>query len=282
MRILTAMDRHSYSRNIIPDVSRLAANTWADLTLLGVQQSKSEPDPQLVETMLAYQDELLSHVNREETIYAPVSGADLKECGKGCWQATSRGRKRLTICLRSGDALKSILAQAEEEESDLIILGCTRGFDCEWENELGLPQRVAKEADCSVLVIKEQKKANQISSFLDQTNVSQQSLELINQLVTLHDAGLKIVGLKGQKGLIGKEDVEKKMMELLKYYNERKISAWIKMVDMENLEDYVVSATREGIVALWVGKKSLLSKIFSRDLVGKLVSRSQSSILVLR
>ncbi|HEB51261.1 MAG TPA: universal stress protein [Desulfobulbus sp.] len=282
MRILTAMDSHSYSRDIIPDVARLAANTWADLTLLGVQQDKNGPDRKMVEAMMSYQDELLAHVNREETLYEPISSADLKETGKGTWQASSRGRKKLTICLRAGDALKSILAQAEDEESDLLILGCTRGFDCEWENELGLPQKVAKEANCSVLVIKEQKKASQISSFLDQTNVSQQSLELINQLVTLHDAGLKIVGLKGQKGLIGKEDVEKKMMELLKYYNERKISAWIKMVDMENLEDYVVTATREGIVALWVGKKSLLSKIFSRDLVGKLVSRSQSSILILR
>ncbi len=282
MRILTALDSHSYSRNIIPDVARLAANTWADLTLLGVQEDKNGPDPRMVETILACQDELLARVNREEKIYEPLRGEDLRESGKGCWQGSSRGRKKLTICLRGGDALKSILAQSDEEESDLIILGCTRGFDCEWENELGLPQKVAKEAGCSVLVIKEQKKANQISSFLDQTNVSQQSLELINQLVTLHDAGLKIVGLKGQKGLIGKEDVEKKMMELLKYYNERKISAWIKMVDMEDLEEYVVSATREGIVALWVGKKSLLSKIFSRDLVGKLVSRSQSSILILR
>ena len=282
MRILTALDSHSYSRNIVPAVARIAANTWADLTLLGVQQDKAGPDPRMVEGLQGYQDELLSQVNREENIYQPVNTADLQETGKGVWQASARGRKKLTICLRAGDALKSILAQAEKEESDLVILGCTRGFDCEWENELGLPQKVAKEASCSVLVIKEEKQANQISSFLDQTNVSQQSLELINQLVTLHDAGLKIVGLKGQKGLIGKDEVERKMMELLTYYNERKISAWIKMVDLEKLEEYVASATREGIVALWMGKKSLLSKIFSRDLVGKLVSRSQSSILILR
>jgi hypothetical protein len=36
------------------------------------------------------------------------------------------------------------------------------------------------------------------------------------------------------------------------------------------------------MIGLWIGKKSLLKKIFSRDLVGRLVNSSRSSVLILR
>jgi len=282
MRILIAVDRHSYSENIVPVVGRLIANTWADVTLVGVQARNDAPEKEWVDALFKYQKTILSHFGNEEMPYELASPSDMNQAGKGLWEVTTRGLKRFSIRLRSGDASKEILAQAREDKSDLIVIGCTKGLDCEWEGEVRLPQKIAKEAACSVLVIKEQKQPNQISSFLDQTNVSQESLELINQLVTLYDAGLKIIGLKDEKGTIGKEDVEKKMLEVLKYYNEKKISAWIKMVEIDNLEEYVAGAAAEGIVAIWVGKKSLISRIFSRDLVGKLVSQAQTSVLVLR
>jgi K+-sensing histidine kinase KdpD len=36
MRILVAVDQHPYSAHVVKDVAKLAGNTWADVTLLGV------------------------------------------------------------------------------------------------------------------------------------------------------------------------------------------------------------------------------------------------------
>ncbi len=281
MRIIAALDTKSYSEEIISEVAKLAANTWADLTLLGVQPGNKEPDQALVDAMARYKDYILSSME-EPSPYAQLAISDLKEIGPGRWQVSSRGRKELSVTIRGGDARKEILAEAQEREADLIMLGCTRGIDCIWEGEPNLPQRVARDAPCSVLVIKSSRTPSQIVSFLDQTSVSQESLEMVNQMVTVHDAGLKIVGLKTPKGVVGKGDVEKKMVEILKYYNEKNISAWIMMVDNDKLEEYVAQSTKEGMVALWMGKESLLSKIFSRGLIEKLISNTQSSVLILR
>ncbi|NQT70799.1 MAG: universal stress protein, partial [Desulfobacteraceae bacterium] len=35
MRILVALDQHSYSSRAIREAAKLAMNTWADVTLLG-------------------------------------------------------------------------------------------------------------------------------------------------------------------------------------------------------------------------------------------------------
>ena len=281
MRIIAAVDAKSYSEEIIDEVAKLAANTWADLTLLGIQSGNKQPDEKLVQAMLKFKDKILASMD-EPSPYAPVSISDLKETAAGRWQVASRGKKEFVITIRGGDARKEILAEAEERGANLIMLGCTRGIDCIWEGEPNLPQKVARDASCSVLVIKSSRTPSQIISFLDQTSVSQASLEMVNQMVTVNNAGLKIVGLKTPKGVMGKGDVEKKMVEILKYYNEKNISAWVMLVDSDKLEEYVAQSTREGMVALWMGKESLLSKIFSRSLIEKLISNTQSSVLILR
>ncbi len=282
MRILVAVDTQSYSTNIVGDVGKMAANTWADITILGVQPSATSPDTRWQEILLSFRKGVMDIVGTDYNPYAPADQETFQEVQPGAWVVEGEGKKRIRLCLRSGDSFGAIMEQSSMEDSDLIILGCSKGLDCEWEGDVGLPQKVAKKAACSVLVIKERKTPDQITAFLDQTNVSQYSLELLNQLVTLHGAGLKIVGLKGAKGTIGKEEVERKMVEILTYYNELQVGAWIRMVDMDRLEEYVAEATKEGIVAVWVGKKSILGKIFSTDMVGKLVSQTRSSVLILR
>ncbi len=280
MRILAAMDNYSYSQEIIPDLARLASNTWSDITLLNVQRGK-ELDLEVEKTMMQYAKQFFSYLDGEISPYDPVKGG-FKETGTGAWENSSRGRKEFVLKIRSGDPDTEILKEAAEWECDLIVLGCTKGMGCEWNGILHLPHKVARDATCSVMVIKETRTPSQIISFLDQTNVSQESLELINQMVTLHKAGLKIVGLRGQKGVIGKGDVEGKMLEILNYYNEKQIRAWITFVEDTALEEYVARSTSEGMVALWMGKKSFLSRIFSKDLLEKLIDNTQSSVLILR
>jgi nucleotide-binding universal stress UspA family protein len=279
MKIIAAVDSKPYSKGIIDTVARIATNTWSDLTILGIQASGSTPDDELVSALNEYKETILGCAGSDGP-YDQISFSDIKQDSKG-WSVSSEGRKKFTVAIRAGDSAKIILDEVKRQEADLLVLGCSGGMDCEWDGELNLPQKVAKGADCSVLVIKSSVKTDQVISFLDQSNVSQESLELINQLVTINQAGLKIVGLNNpKKGIKG--EVEAKMVELLKYYNEREISAWIKLVDTSQLEDYVAQSTKEGMVALWMGKESFLSKIFSSKLLEKLITYSQSSVLILR
>ncbi len=289
MRIITALDMHSYSATIVGEVAKLAANTWADITLLAVQPAgpDNKPDEALVKTLHQYRQDFISLFDANDLPYG--GNADNQEfiLKNGSWELTDHkpavaSRKNLLLKIRVGDPAKEILAEAREQESDLIVLGCTKGLDSQWKGEVDLPQKVAKKAACSVVVIKEKKVPTTITCCLDQTHVSQSSLEMINQIVTLYQAELKIVGLTDNKGTEGNAGVENSIAQILKYYAERQINAWIKLVRPEDLEEYVAEVSRENMVALWMGKKSLLGKIFSPNLVGKLVNHSQSSVLILR
>ncbi|MCB2182050.1 MAG: universal stress protein [Desulfobulbaceae bacterium] len=289
MRIVIALDTHSYSEAIVSEAAKLAANTWADITMLGVQPSSSGdmPDTDLEKRLRQYRKSFLSRFNEGDNPYGGVKGAGKFTSQNGGFLLTgddkeNEFRKKLHVKIRVGDATKEILAEAREQECDLIIIGCTKGLDCQWQGEIDLPRKIAQKADYSVLVIKERKTTDTISCCLDQDQVSQSSLEMINQMVTLHQAELKIVGLTDSLKAGGKEGVENKMAEILKYYADLELNPWIKLVRLEDLEEYVAQASRQGMIALWMGKKSLLGKIFSRDLVGKLVNTSQSSVMILR
>ena len=281
MKILVILDTGSYSRKIIKDVARLAENTFADIIFLGVQEKDTKPAKSLVNGLLKYQQDLYWFFPPEDLPYAEFTDQTWRETGPGKWLLTSRGMKEFSLHIRTGSVAKEALALAAEVESDLIILGCSRKFGCEWDGEMNVPLRVARDAPCSVLVIKQVRRARQIISILDQSVVSQDSLEMVNQLVTLHDAGLKIIGVKEKKGK--KDKIEKRMVELLKYYNELGIGAWIKLINREEVQDYVTASSREGIVALWMGgRESLLKKLFSRSMVDKLLESTTSSLLILR
>ncbi|MDD5758895.1 MAG: universal stress protein [Desulfobulbaceae bacterium] len=284
MKILIALDANSYSAEIISDVTKLAANTWADVTMLAVQ-SRGEaecPDATLVKALSSNQKNFFAQYQGGELPHGEANPQGFMQTTPGVWQTSGSGRKEFTLKIRSGEPIKEILAEAGERQCDLIILGCSKDNGCQWDAEIDLPQKIARDADCSVLVIKEGRIPKNITCCLDQAMVSQESLEMVSQIVNLHQADLKIVGLTGPKGLPGKGEVEKKMQEILHYYTARKVTTLIKLVDNEDLEKFVERATREGMIALWMGKKSLLAKIFSKDLIGKLVATSNSSALILR
>jgi len=287
MRILAALDEHSYSAGIINSVARLAANTWADVTLLGIRSGSAaggtfSMDHPLVNTLMGYKDDFLDQFAGSSSPYTRGQQIALTDSnGIGEMLGTSDdSRKELKIRLRTGNPEREIMEEARQAESDLIVLGCSGAGDCQWQGLLNLPEKVAKDAACSVLVIKEERIPEKIICCMDQPSVSQASVEMINQVVTINKADLEIIGLTGPKGL--KEEVERQMDGILRYYMAQQINAWVKLVDMEALGEYVAQASRDGMIALWMGKKSLLQKIFNRDLVGKLVTRAQSSVLILR
>jgi nucleotide-binding universal stress UspA family protein len=287
MRILVALDEHSYSAGIINAVAGLAANTWADVTLLGVRSSGMaggafSANHPLMNTFLGYKDDFLGRFADSFSPYTRQEQVALGE-NNGIWEilgTTDSSRKELKIRIRAGNPDREILEEAKQAESDLIVLGCSGGGDCQWQGLLNLPEKIAKDASCSVMVIKEERIPKKIICCMDQPSVTQASVEMINQIVTINKADLEIIGLTGPKGL--KEEVERQMDGILRYYMAQQINAWVKLVDVGALEEYVAQVSREGMIALWMGKKSLLQKIFNRDLVGKLVTKARSSVLILR
>jgi nucleotide-binding universal stress UspA family protein len=296
MRILVAIDQHPYSTGTVDVVAELAANTWANVTILGVLPKRSpggkmaasseawDMDHPLATALLEYQRRFLDHFNKDESPYTQRDfGYRLIEVRKGVWEelyVAKSARKELKARIRVGNPVKEILAEAHEEEMDLIVIGCDYSRGCEWEGGAGVPQKVVNEAACSVLVSKEAKEVSKIVCCLDNELVSQQSLEMINQLVTLHKAKLEIIGLTEGEEL--KAEVERKMDTILRYYTARGIEPWIEIVELASLDAFISQEARWGLMALWMGKRSVLEKVFPKAKVSKLIKGSEYSVLILR
>ena len=223
-------------------------------------------------------------------IQESASPFDTKRCGyefirlaNGTWEELYLCRssmKDLRIRLRTGNPTKAILAEAGEEESDLIVLGCDQERGCSWKVDAALPKRVVNGANCSALLVTARRKIREILCCLDQETVSQATLEMVNQMVTTHEAKLKIVGLSKGKKL--EPDVDKSMQLILDYYLAREITPHLSIVDTSQLESFLTQETEQALISLVMGKRSLLAKTLSKKKVDKLVETSRSSVLILR
>ena len=297
MRILVAVDQNPYSTHAVRQVAGLAMNTWADITLLGLQPQKKTADaasasisdrrkidPSLPKIMREYRETFLSRFEEATSPYTQLKyGYELLQIEPGVWQELYVGRssrKDFNVHIRQGNPAKEILAEAGRDGSDLIVLGCERGKDCIWQEWGNVPQKVAALAACSVWVIKKEKEIKKILCCLDHDRVSQESLEMISQMVTLHRAELDIVGLTEGKGL--RENVERKLDWILNHYRTCNINPLIELVELSSLEAFISREARWGLMALWMGKKSILEKVLPKNKVARLIKNSESSVLLLK
>jgi nucleotide-binding universal stress UspA family protein len=294
MRILFAGDRHPYSEYALKETVKLAKNTWADVTLLGVEPASSPreaakgavwpADLPVSEALRGFREMFLNGWEKGESPYEMQDGRYewilLKD---GRWEETKvlRGsRKDFRVRMRMGNSAPEVLAEAGEDGSDLIVLGCTKGDRCVWAESRPVPQEVVDDSDCSVLLVKEEQPVTRILACLDQGYISQESLEMINQMVTIHGAQLELIGLS-QNGDMNKA-VYTRLIEIGDYYSDRQVEIKTRLTDVSDFELFISGEIREDLLALWVGKKSLLSRFFARDWVGRFVSKCQSSVLVMR
>ena len=297
MRILVALDQHSYSNRAVREAAKLAMNTWADVTLLGIcpktapkrQQSKKESAQVVLEHPITnalgnHRTEFLGYFQGKDSPYnTQKSKNEFVEVKSHVWEdlpADREAKKDLKIRIRQGNPAKAILAESYEEGSDLVVIGCDKDKKCLWENAANVPQKIANDAACSVLVVKEETTAKKIVCCLDHDTVSQNSLEMINQMVTFHKAELEIIGLT--EGARLKAEVERKVDSILQYYTARQLMPLIQLVEPSAFESFVSREAQRSLMALWMGEKSILEKIFPPKKVGKLVRTSQSSVLILR
>jgi nucleotide-binding universal stress UspA family protein len=294
MKILFAGDEHPYSTFAFQEVIRLALNTWADVTLLAVspapaaQESQGygalAPDQPLPRALIRYRETFLQAAGQEESPYAPERWQyEWIPVKGGLWEEmlVKRGvKKDLKVRLRVGNEAMEILGEAQEEESDLIVLGCTGGGQCLWQGAAPVPQRVVNDAGCSVLLVKEEQSINRILACLDQSYISQDSLEMINQMATMHGAQLELIGLSQEGGM--KKDVYRRLIEIGDYYEDRQIKVSTRLTEIAEFESFIDQELKQDLLALWMGKKSLLDRFFPRGWAGRFVSKCQTSVLVMR
>lgn len=294
MKILVVLDTSVQSEFVVRQVARMAANTWADITLLGIEPETfpdalpftnadrtNEMSP-LVRSLRSHRELLLSQFKEDESPYAESSSSyQWVQLENGLWEdlKVCRGaRKRLVTRIRPGNPTRSVLTEARQSPCDLIVLGSAAAARSGDRSRLA--KKVIKETDTSVLVVAKADSPRRIVACLDQDYVSQPSLELINQMVTLYQTELEIVGLTTSEGL--PDDIDRKMSQILKYYAGNSVKALVRLVPQTSLEAFAGDAARENLVALWMGKQSLLRRIIPPRGVDRLLEVADSSILILR
>ncbi|MGA7876335.1 MAG: universal stress protein [Desulfoferrobacter sp.] len=295
MRILFAGDEHTYSAFALKKVVSLAMNTWADVTLLALSGDSAAgsgagpdlpdgPQGSTAKALNDYRGEFLAAWDGIESPYTADSyeyrWMPLKN---GLWEQVrvcQSSRKELRTRLRTSSTANEILAEAAEGGSDLIVIGCSGGAQCSWAKNTTVPQKVVTNATCSVLLVKEDLPVKKITACIDQNAVSQESLEMINQMVTIHNADLELVGLTKGGGV--HSDTYSRLMQVGDYYSDRGIEAKTHLTEISEFEKFVAAEPVGDLFALWLGKKSLLDRFFPRDWVGRFVNSCHSSVLVLR
>jgi nucleotide-binding universal stress UspA family protein len=286
MNILFAGDQHPYSAFALKEVIRLALNTWADVTLMAVAPGGTAalPEHPLIQALQQYRETFLKSAEAEGSPYARKTWRHEWIPRKSrVWEEllVCRGDKRdVRVCFRVGHPVTEIVAEAREEETDLLVLGCTKGKECTWQDAASVPQKVVNDADCSVLLVKEEQPISRILACLDQSYISQDSLEMINQMATIHQAQLVLIGLSQSGDL--KKDVYRRLIEIGDYYEDRQIKVSTQLTDIGDFENFVSHELQQDLLALWMGRKSLLDRVYPRDWVGRFVSKCQTPVLVMR
>lgn len=267
MKILYAADNHSYSENALPQLARLGENTWADITLLGLCAQSNGME----ETIHIYRKKLLSYCDPE---LSPYIESNTENSGESPCQ------KQIITRTRKGNPARLIFEEARKEAYDLIAIGVGSMDKYSWKGVKDVPLKVAKEAACSVLVIKEDKKINKVLCCLDHDNISQKSLEMVNQMITLFKADLDIVVFTDKENV--EKQIEAKLSWLINYYSAKNIYPRIKLVKLASLERFISRQARWGLMAMWMGKKSILEKVFPSNKLSRLLKANDSSVLLLK
>jgi nucleotide-binding universal stress UspA family protein len=275
MQILVAVNTDPYSNLAIDQVARLAANTIAKVTILGIgsgeyrfpkQPTALPADQESTDPMhraiAVYRDRFIGHFSRSVDV------------------RFDSGLEAPDIRIRTGNASKEILSESREQQSDLIVLGCNDANGCTWNKGQNVPRQIASEADCSVYIAKKTRAVDRVVCCLGHEEISQRSLEMVSQFVTLYGARLQMVGLLERGEL--KSDIEKKLGWLISYYSAKSIEPWVEIVETRKFDDFVANEARYALMALWMGKEALLRRIYSKAKMNRLVKTSESSVLVLR
>ena len=103
---------------------------------------------------------------------------------------------------------------------------------------------------------------------------------MINQMATIHSAGIELIGLT--KGMGIKADVYPWLEKVFEYLENKGLDVALNYREISDFEPFIRSEVKEGLLALWMGKKSLLDRFFSKSSIGRFIKTCRTSVLVLR
>lgn len=283
MNILTVVNNDSknrdHDRQTVMEAAGIARQTWADVTLLGIDPNgRNGSCDSVMALMRSMKQTFLSMFEDlgDDCPYTPdrrVSKTVMSAPGIYEDLEILTGRfKNLSVRVRQGNPGPQILGEAEDSGSGLIVM--------DNHDDTALCRTVANEAACSVLAVKGENQPRRVVCCLDQENISQASLEMISQLTTGYQAELELVGITHSGAL--KEEVDRQMDRLVQYYQEKGINALVRLVDTTALADFFDRYAMGYLICLWMGEKSRFQKLFARQGVTKLLTNAQSSVLILR
>ncbi|NOY67937.1 MAG: universal stress protein [Deltaproteobacteria bacterium] len=292
MKILIAVDSKAYSGYAVKEATALAANTWASVTLLGVEaksgqtgRATSSGSRDIRTAINKYRKQFIDFFPKGECPYTEHNFSyEWIDTGNNVCEEfymAKSARKPFIRRIRTGSPVKAILAEAKETMADLIITGCDPAGGCIWTETPNTPVRLVNEAPCSVMIVKSEKKIDNIVCCLDNDNVTQASLELINQMVTIHEARLTLVGFEDNSGGL-QTGVEKRMYATLRYYQAVGIEPVVEMVDKDSFGPFVTDKRQWGLMAFWLGPQSILGKWLPKARMNRIVKESRASVLILR
>ena len=288
MRILVALDENTYSDDAVKQAAVLAANTWADVTLLTIAPPTNEgsgnPGSDVSAGLKRSRTLFLEACPGDASPYEETTiGEEIVEIKKGTYevlQVHRPAKKDLKLRIRTGEPAEEILAEAGDNGHDLIVLGSPQGDVSAWKASKKVPAKVVDESLCSVLVVKENRPIRTILSCLDQSGVSQESMEIVNQMAVIHKAKLTLIGLTREQAI--KVDVDRELWRIQDYYRSHGIDSEVWLREISSLENFPGSEEMPDLLAVWMNKKSLIKKFLSEGWAGKLVSTSPCSSLILR
>lgn len=283
MNILTVVNNDAkdteQDRQTVIEAAEIARQTWADVTLLGIDPNgRNGSCDSVMALMRTMKQTFLSRFEDlgDDCPYIPdrrISKTVMSVPGIYEDLEILQGRfKNLSVRVRQGSPGPQILGEAADAGPGLIVMG---------NHDAGaLCRTVANEAACSVLAVKGENQPKRVLCCLDQDNISQASLEMVSQLTTAYQAELELVGITHSGAL--KEEVDRQMDRLVQYYQDKGISALVRLVEAESMADFFTRYAMEHLICLWMGEKSRFRKLFAHQGVTKLLTNAQSSVLILR
>jgi hypothetical protein len=273
MNILVIVENGGFNRILAKEVGRLAANTWANITLLGYLPQFLGDELQLLqENSMKYRQEVFSCFSAEGNPYPRICSENWQQKDQSLVMPMESGQKRFDLIIVKAEDDLNIVSFLRSKPVDLLILGDQSDFQSPVIAQ-------AMEVAGSLLMIKGSKDPRQIVCCLDHDQIRHTSLEIINQLVTLYNAELKIVGFSngGQR----QKKIEACLQYLLNYYSRLKVTPWLELVDASIKTQFLLKESQKKLVALGCEKK----KGFNNSLIGReeivFLGEAGSSVLLL-
>ena len=222
MRILIHIDETPATKTALVVGARLALNLWPQLTLLAVTPKPQGDGTAEIENALDLLTlarwDFLEICGPQAPYTAPESPAqvvrvnqDLVDYGPG--ETTG---KNVSLRLRFGETAEAILAQADAEEADLIIMGGNSSGATGDQSYL-VPLTVASQSSCSTLIIKDTTQVENIIVGVENPNLDQTAREMFNQMATIFKAPAAMYPLPSPQGQA--QDLSVAMDRLVKIFS---------------------------------------------------------------